>query len=212
MRGGEARQITEAANSVEQYAWKPDGADIAYVTSDDAENKKEVEAHNDAFEVGDDGYLTTAAPTPSHLWIVPVGGGTARRLTHGAWSLATSQPPGPPSSPLACSPDGKSSLLGPPDGTRTALWLMPLGCAAKRIDLGEVSPACGFWIDLSVGKDGAITFAGSTPDRPTELYYLPSAAAPPRRLTDLNVEVAARQLGSMERFEWSGPDGFQSDG
>src|SRR5436309_3552438 len=109
-------------------------------------------------------------------------------------------------------PDGKSLLLGGHDGTRTVLWLVPLGGAAKRIDLGEVSPAWGFWIDVSVGKDGAITFAGSTPDRPTELYYLASAAAPPRRLTDLNAEVAARQLGSMERFEWSGPDGFQSDG
>src|SRR5439155_609230 len=106
MRGGEARQITEAANGVEQYAWKPDGADIAYVTSDDAENKKEIEAHNDAFEVGDDGYLTTAAPTPSHLWTVPVGGGTARRLTHGAWSLAKSQPPGPPSTVTWCARSG----------------------------------------------------------------------------------------------------------
>src|SRR5439155_214775 len=65
MRGGEARQITEASNGVEQYAWRPDGADIAYVTPDDAENKKEIAAHNDAFEVGDDGYLATAAPTTS---------------------------------------------------------------------------------------------------------------------------------------------------
>src|SRR5881296_2292618 len=275
MRGGEARKITDAPGAgVEQFAWKPDGTEIAYVAADEPENKKDIEAHNDAFEVGDDGYLTTAAPTPSHLWMVPVGGGTARRLTHGAWSLAKSQPPGPPSSPLAWSPDGKSLLftqqatphfgdaeesvvmvldvatsesrkltahkafegyasyspdgsriaywyprdgdpnnvndihvtsaaggdgtvqtravdrnlvravwmpdgksllLGGHDGTRTALWLMPLGGAAKGIDLGEVSPAWGFWIDVSVGKDGAITFAGSTPDRPTELYYLPSA-------------------------------------
>jgi len=311
MRGGEARQITEAANGVEQYAWRPDGADIAYVTPDDAENKKEIEAHNDAFEVGDDGYLTTAAPTPSHLWIVPAGGGTARRLTHGAWSLAKSEPPGPPSSPLAWSPDGKSILftqqatphfgdadqavvmvldvaagesrkltahkalegyatyspdgsrisywyprdgdpnnvneiyvtpasggdgtdqtravdrslvravwmpdgksllLGGHDGTSTALWLLPLGGAAKRLDLGDVSPSWGFWIDVSLGRDGAIAFAGSAPDRPTELYYLASPTAPPRRLTDLNAEVASRQLGTMERLEWPGPDGFRDDG
>jgi len=311
MGGGEARQVTEAANGVEQYAWKPDGTELAYVTPDDPENKKDIEAHNDAFEVGDDGYLTTAAPTPSHVWIVPASGGTARRLTKGAWSLLKSQPPGPPSSPFAWSPDGKSILftsqatphfgdadqsvimvldvasgesrkltrhkafegygtyspdgsriaywyprdgdpnnvneirvtpasggdgtdltlavdrnlvravwmrdgksllLGGHDGTRTALWLMPLGGVARRLDLGDVSPAWGFWIDVSVGKDGAIAFAGSTPDRPTELYYLSSVAATARRLTDLNAEVASRQLGSVERFEWAGPDGFKEDG
>src|SRR5207245_348642 len=74
-------------------------------------NKKDIEAHNDAFEVGDDGYLTTAAPTPSHIWIVSADGGAARRLTHGTWSLAKSQPPGPPSSPLSWSPDGKALLF-----------------------------------------------------------------------------------------------------
>src|SRR5437667_180790 len=107
MRGGEARKITDAPGAgVEQFAWKPDGTEIAYVAADEPENKKDIEAHNDAFEVGDDGYLTTAAPTPSHIWIVSADGGAARRLTHGAWSLAKSQPPGPPSSPLSWSPDG----------------------------------------------------------------------------------------------------------
>src|SRR5437879_2687708 len=109
-------------------------------------------------------------------------------------------------------PDGKSLLVGGHDGTRTALWLLPLGGVAKRLDLGEVSPSWGFWIDVSVGRDGAIAFAGSTPDRPTELYYLASATAPPRRLTDLNAEVASRQLGTMERLEWPGSDGFRDDG
>ena len=31
-----------------------------------------------------------------------------------------------------------------------------------------------FWIDMSVGKDGAIAFAGSTPTQPSEIYYLAS--------------------------------------
>src|SRR5438445_325334 len=191
MRGGEARQITEAANGVEQYAWRPDGADIAYVTPDDAENKKEIAAHNDAFEVGDDGFLTTAAGGDGADQTRAVN----RNLVRAVWL-----------------PDGKSLLLGGHDGTRTALWLLPLGGAAKPLDLGDVSPSWGFWIDVSVGRDGAIAFAGSTPDRPTELYYLASATAPPRRLTDLNAEVASRQLGTMERLEWPGPDGFRDDG
>jgi len=102
--------------------------------------------------------------------------------------------------------------VGGHDGTRTALWLLPLGGAAKRLDLGDVSPSWGFWIDVSLGRDGAIAFAGSTPDRPTELYYLASPTTPPRRLTDLNAEVASRQIGTMERLEWPGPDGFRDDG
>ena len=311
MRGGDARKITDAGNGVEQFAWKPDGTEIAYVTADDPENKKEIEAHNDAFEVGDDGYLTTGAPTPSHIWLVPAEGGAARRLTKGNWSLPKSEPPGPPSSPISWAPDGKSIaftqqatphfgdgdqsmemvldvasgesrkltqhkafegygtyspdgsriaywyprdgdpnnvneifvapasggdgidvtravdrnlmraiwmpdgkslLVGGHDGTRTALWLQPLDGPAKRLELGDVSPSWGFWVDVSVGKDGAIAFPGSSPGRPTELYYMASASAPPRRLTDLNAEIASRQLGAVERFEWQGPDGFRDDG
>jgi len=316
MRGGEARKITDAPGAgVEQFAWKPDGTEIAYVAADEPENKKDIEAHNDAFEVGDDGYLTTAAPTPSHIWIVSADGGAARRLTHGTWSLAKSQPPGPPSSPLSWSPDGKALLfteqatphfgdaeqtrvmvldvasgatraltahkgfegyavfspdgarvaywyprdgdlnnvneifvtaaaggagasvtrpldrnllraiwmpdgkallVGGHDGTRTALWLQPLDGAApappKRLELGDVSPSWSFWLDASVDRNGAIAFTGSSPGRPTELYYLATPGASPRRLTDLNGETASRQLGAVERLEWQGPDGYREDG
>jgi len=107
MNGGEAKKITEAANGIEQFAWRPNGSDIAYVTSDEPENKKEIEKHNDAFEVGDNDYLATEAPAPSHIWLVPASGGEAKRLTSGAWSLPKSAPPSPPASPISWSPDGK---------------------------------------------------------------------------------------------------------
>jgi dipeptidyl aminopeptidase/acylaminoacyl peptidase len=107
MTGGEARKITDAPNGIEQFAWKPDGREIAYVTSDEPENKKEIEKHQDAFEVGDNDFLATEAPTPSHLWILPAEGGKARRLTSGAWSLPKSAPPSPPASPVSWSSDGK---------------------------------------------------------------------------------------------------------
>jgi dipeptidyl aminopeptidase/acylaminoacyl peptidase len=107
MTGGEARKITDAPNGIEQFAWKPDGREIAYVTSDEPENKKEIEKHQDAFEVGDNDFLATEAPTPSHVWILPADGGKARRLTSGAWSLPKSAPPSPPASPVSWSPDGK---------------------------------------------------------------------------------------------------------
>ena len=111
MGGGEARKITDALNGIEQLAWRPDGKEIAYVTSDEPENKKEIEKHHDAFEAGDNDFLATEAALPSHIWILPAEGGKARRLTSGAWSLPKSAPPSSPASPISWSPDGKWLLL-----------------------------------------------------------------------------------------------------
>jgi len=111
MSGGDAKRVTNAPNGVEQFAWRPNGKDIAYVTSDDPTNQKEIEKHNDSFEVGDNDYLATAAPTSSHIWLVSAGGGEAKRLTAGSWTLPTSAPPGPPASPISWAPDGKSLVF-----------------------------------------------------------------------------------------------------
>jgi dipeptidyl aminopeptidase/acylaminoacyl peptidase len=87
MAGGEARKITDTPNGIEQFAWRPNGQEIAYVTSDEPENKKEIEKHHDAFEVGDNDFLATEAEQSSHLWLIPTEGGKAKRLTFGTWSL-----------------------------------------------------------------------------------------------------------------------------
>ncbi len=113
MNGGDAKKVTNAPNGVEQFAWRPNGKDIAYVTSDDPPNQKDIEKHNDSFEVGDNDYLATAAPTPSHIWLVSAeggkaGGDKAKRLTSGPWSLPKSAPPSSPASPISWTPDGKS--------------------------------------------------------------------------------------------------------
>jgi dipeptidyl aminopeptidase/acylaminoacyl peptidase len=111
MTGGEARKITDTPNGIEQFAWRPNGQEIAYVTSDEPENKKEIEKHHDAFEVGDNDFLATEAALPSHIWILPAEGGKAKRLTSGTWSLPKSAPPSPPASPSSWSPDGKWLLF-----------------------------------------------------------------------------------------------------
>jgi dipeptidyl aminopeptidase/acylaminoacyl peptidase len=107
MSGGDAKKITNAPNGVEQFAWRPNGKDIAYVTSEDPSNQKEIEKHNDSFEVGDNDYLATGAPTPSHIWLVSAEGANAKRLTSGPWSLPRSAPPSSPASPISWTPDGK---------------------------------------------------------------------------------------------------------
>ena len=307
MSGGEAARITDAPRGVEQFAWRPDGREIAYVTADEAANQKEIDAHNDAFEVGLNDYLAKAAAPVYHLWLVPAAGGAARRLTSGSWSLPVGSqaaelswsPDGkrllftrvPESSfgasdrsrvqtlevetgriaPLTAEeayshdagfspdglrvafwrprdgdfnneneilvvpggggpasdvtrtldrdivhtswmPDGRSLLVGGHDRATVALWIQPLSGSARRVSLGDVTPSWDFSVDTNVGRDGAIVFAGSEPRRPTELYYLASASAAPRRLTDFNREIADLDLGRRESIEWQGPDGFREDG
>jgi dipeptidyl aminopeptidase/acylaminoacyl peptidase len=107
MNGGDAQRITSAAHGVQHFSWSPDGKQMAFATADDPENKKEIEKHNDSFEVGDNDYLATEAPTPTHIWLVSAEGGEAKRLTSGSWSLPTIPPPGSPASPLSWTPDGK---------------------------------------------------------------------------------------------------------
>jgi dipeptidyl aminopeptidase/acylaminoacyl peptidase len=309
MNGGEPQQITSVPLGVDQFAWRPDGAFLAFTSADEPPNKADIEKHHDLFEVGDNSFLDTSAPTPSHLWIVSASGGTAKRLTSGAWSLSKDEdntvsslswsPNGkqicftrqadphvgdsdqtvleilevdsgqirqltkrssfesfgffsPDGSKIAYSfprdgdfnneyeifvapsvggdgtdltraidrdveraiwtPDGKSLLVSGTDGTRTVIWIQPLDGAAGKIDLGDVNPSWEVWAGTNVGKDGSIAFAASTPTQPTELYYLASLHAKPKRLTDFNHEIAALDLGHTETFEWKGPDGFAEDG
>src|SRR5271156_3919883 len=107
MKGGEPQQITRAPLGVEQFAWRPDGSALAFVSADEPPNKADIEKHHDLFEVGDSDFLVTSAPTPSHIWLVSASGGTAKRLTSGAWSLSKTAEFFPPSSLLSWSPDGK---------------------------------------------------------------------------------------------------------
>jgi dipeptidyl aminopeptidase/acylaminoacyl peptidase len=311
MSGGDALKITDVPSGVEQFAWRPISGEIAYVTADEPENKKDIEKHLDAFEIGDNGYLETKAPTPSHIWLVAADGGKPRRLTSGSWSLPKVLPPSSPSSPISWSPDGKlltftrqedphsgdsdrrtvqilnvdtgetrkltghekyegfglfspdgsqvaywyprdgdraneneifvtaasggdgqdatraidrnilraiwmpdgkSLLVGGHDGAQVGLWLLPLGGAAKKLPLGDVSPSWSFWVDATGGRNGGIAFSGSTPNQPSELYYMASPDDAPIRLTNNNQEIAALALGRTERFEWQGPDKFHEDG
>ena len=110
MNGGDAKKITNAPNGVEQFAWRPDGKQIAYVTSDDPLNQKAIDGHNDSFEVGDNDYLATSATTPSHLWLVSTEGVETKRLTSGSWSFSRTEPFASPS-PLSWTPDGNSLVI-----------------------------------------------------------------------------------------------------
>jgi dipeptidyl aminopeptidase/acylaminoacyl peptidase len=108
-------------------------------------------------------------------------------------------------------PDGKSIIVGANDTERVSLWQQPLDGAAKKIDTGDVSPNSSFFVDMSVSKEGAIAFSGTTPMRPVELYYMPSPTSPVQRLTDFNGQIAALPLGKSEVVEWTN-DNFKENG
>src|SRR5205823_6999904 len=107
--GGDAHRITDAPRGVQQFTWSPDGSQIAYVAADEPVANED--KNNRSFEIGDDDFLTTVAPTPSHIWVVDAASGKSRRVTSGAWSLPIAHPPGPAPSPLSWSPDGKTIAI-----------------------------------------------------------------------------------------------------
>ena len=109
-------------------------------------------------------------------------------------------------------PDGKSLLVVGNDRTTTGVWVQPIDGTAKRLDLGDLVVNGAFGYDISVGKAGAIVFAATSPDRPSELYVMDTPAAKPRRLTDANAWATGVAWGKMERVTWKTADGFDADG
>jgi dipeptidyl aminopeptidase/acylaminoacyl peptidase len=178
---GTTRPLTSRTSHESQPVFSPDGSRIAYW-----------------FPLGG------TRASQNEIWVASVNGGDGgvsatrgldRNVSRAMWM-----------------PDNATLLVGARDAAGVGLWLQPAtGGAARRLDLGDLNPTAPFWIDASIGRDGAIAFTGSTATRPRELYYLASADAKPRRLTDLNHDVAARDLGRTERVTWTN-EGFSEDG
>lgn len=138
MGGGEARQVTHAEEGVRAFGWTTDGAHILYTSRDAGIELEGEERHNKSFEVGNNSYLTLAAPRSAHLWRVSVEGGEAERLTEGVESIDG----------FVVSPDGQTVALEvvplphTGEGIRSTIRLIDLGSGETRhlVDDPAVSP------------------------------------------------------------------------
>ncbi|MGH9865572.1 MAG: S9 family peptidase, partial [Candidatus Acidiferrales bacterium] len=190
--------ITTAPQGVEQFAWRPDGAMIAYVTPNPVD-KKAIEAHHDAFQVGDTDYIETAAGAPSHVWLTSADGGPAKRLTSGSWSLPIVFPPSSPSSPLSWSPDGKSIVITrqetaePGDGDEATLEIVDVDSGkTRKLTTHEKFESAGLYspdgsqIAYWYSRDG-------DPNNENEIYVAPASGGDGQDITrtiDRDVERA----------------------
>jgi dipeptidyl aminopeptidase/acylaminoacyl peptidase len=104
---------------------------IAYVSQDEPPRQEGDERHDFSF-VADVGYTHSRSTRPSHLWLVASGGGVAKRLTSGEWSIG-------PEDDLHWLPDGKRLVFAHYPGASDRLLRNP---SIKELDLqsDEVTP------------------------------------------------------------------------
>lgn len=108
-------------------------------------------------------------------------------------------------------PDNKNLLVGAHNDNKTSMWVMGLDGKTTPLDLGNIAPSWGFWLDATVSQSGAIAFTGSQPDKPVELYYMASATQKPVALTSYNAEVSKMTFGKTETIRWEN-DGWKQNG
>jgi len=239
--GGHARRITSGSWSLPityppgapppQPSWSPDGKTIAIerrptaysgdfdqntIQLVDVETGKirslTTRTHNEAQpQVSPDGkqiayWFPRGGQTKNNTEIVvaPATGGEGRSVTSGLDRHILT---------ATWMKDSRSLLVGAADGTRTGVWIQPIDGAARKLDFGDLVVAAGFGsLSVTTSNDGRYAFVASTPGRPNEAYWRPSATAPPERLTDFNAGIASMNLGRAETVKWDGPDGFKMDG
>jgi dipeptidyl aminopeptidase/acylaminoacyl peptidase len=206
MRGGEARQLTSASQGVSLFAWRPDGKEIAFVTEEEPELRTGEERHNKSFEVGDNVYLATEAPMPSHIWLVSAEGGDATQLTSGSESVA----PGFGGS-IDWSPDGRLLVFETQERPHAAefdlrtLKLLEVATGAERTLVAGPAPVST--ASFSPRGDEVAYGYPTGPEpffNPGAIFVVPGAGGEPRnRTSSIDRDVEGEWLPDGSFLVWA---------
>ena len=91
------------------------------------------------------------------------------------------------------------------------MWSINLEGKTTPINIGNVCPSWGFWMDATVSKTGAFAFTGTEPNKPVELYFMASTTSKLVQLTDYNTAVSKMTMGKTETIRWEN-DGLKHCG
>ncbi len=205
LAGGDAIQVTHVKSAVQQFTWSPDSKSIALAATDPAPEPKGADKYHTGFYFGHNDLTVREKPRSTHIWLVDATGTGEQRLTSGDWSLPTVLPPGPPSSPLKFTPDGKAIVFvkqaTPASGDRSQAQLERLELASGTIT--ALSPETQYLGYPLVSPDGRnVVFWGahdSVPVGNQDLWLVQGAGTPSRNLSK---EVDRNLYGT-----WWLPDG-----
>lgn len=150
---GRARRVTAAPSGVEQFAWRPDGASLAYVAVDPQPKRTGDDRFIDAYHVGNDPALATRAALPARIWLQPLSGAAPRLLTPGAGSVTSGE--------------AESTLSFSPDGATLAYLHGPNNV------LNDADQATVHLIDVASGRDRAL---GLSRDHDADPMFSPDGA------------------------------------
>jgi dipeptidyl aminopeptidase/acylaminoacyl peptidase len=182
MSGGDAVQVTKSKTGIAAFSWKPDGTQFAFAAADEEPEKKDQAKFEDWFEVGDNDVYQKSRMMPVHLWTIASGGGEAKRITSGTWSMPNHLPGAPPA--LAWTADGSAIIMNRAETPLTG------DSATARLEL--VDPATGNMKPLT----GAATEEGSPVLSPDGTKVLYTTARDQKHAFDSSVYVTAATGGA----------------
>ena len=185
--GGEAKRLTEGKRSIEDFAWSPNGEQIAFIAPDpktDAEESKERDK-DDAWAVPTDSW-DFYLKKPNHLWLVDVASGQTREVVGAPWHFVALHWSASANRLIAVATDK-------PDSDHPVERIFGISLADGKMQ--QLAAPTGRFSGITISPDGKyIGYLGSRLDGPLphDLYITAiDGGSAPRNLTAKSIDRPA---------------------